>query len=499
MAQPAETSPRIMMRRFWEEHSQNSSLQEMMLDSGAQQLTQEDTPEILALLPCLEGQDILELGAGIGRFTGPLAKLAHRVTAVDFMESFLARNQQENGHHPNVAFLQADVTTLQLPSQSFDLIFSNWLFMYLSDTELSNTVQRMLQWLHPGGQLFFRESCFCQSGDSPRTFNPTLYRTPAEYNRLLTSAHQTFGEELYGFEIVMSRSVQTYIKRKQNCNQVCWLLQKVLRNPEATRGYVTFQRFLDSEQYATRSIHRYEWIFGPGFVSTGGLSTTKELVRMLALKPGQRVLDVGCGLGGSDFYMAKEFGVEVLGMDLSHNMVELALERAQKETGSLVQFEIGNATRRIFPESSFDVVYSRDTILHVADKSALFARFLSWLKPGGQLLISDYCCGPRPWSNAFTKYVKQRGYNLLTPQEYSQALEEAGFKHLQALDHTERMLSALTEELQTLERSREQFVQEFSEDEFESMASGWREKVQRCADGDQRWGVFYALKPQQAL
>ncbi|CAI5798008.1 phosphoethanolamine N-methyltransferase 3-like [Podarcis lilfordi] len=56
---------------------------------------------------------------------------------------------------------------------------------------------------------------------------------------------------------------------------------------------------------------------------------------MLDLKQGQRVLDVGCGLGGSDFYMAKEFGVEVLGMDLSHNMVELALERAQKETGSL--------------------------------------------------------------------------------------------------------------------------------------------------------------------
>ncbi|XP_053133747.1 uncharacterized protein LOC128337138 [Hemicordylus capensis] len=484
------------MHQFWQEHSRDSSLQEMMLDSGALQLTREDTPEILALLPSLERQEVLELGAGIGRFTGLLAGLARHVTAVDFMESFLMQNRQENGHHPNIVFLQADVTGLQLPSQSFDLIFSNWLFMYLSDDELRNVAQRMLSWLRPGGHLFFRESCFHQSGDSPRAFNPTLYRTPAEYNRLLTSAHKIFGDELYGFDLVMSRSVQTYIKRKQNRNQVCWLLQKVSRNHEATRGYDTFQQFLDSEQYAARSIQRYEWVFGPGFVSTGGLETTKELVSMLSLQAGQQVLDIGCGLGGSDFYMAKESGVQVLGIDLSHNMVELALERAQKEAGSLVQFEVGDATRRMFPEGSFDVVYSRDTILHVADKSTLFGRVLVWLKPGGQLLVSDYCCGPRPWSKAFTEYVRQRGYSLLTPQEYGQVLKEAGFTQVQALDRTERMLSALTQELQELEQNWERFVQEFSEDEFESMASGWREKLQRCADGDQCWGVFYAVKPQ---
>ncbi|XP_072840040.2 uncharacterized protein LOC110091757 [Pogona vitticeps] len=495
MAQTPDSSARRQMRQFWKEHSRGSSLQEMMLDSGAQQLSEEDTPEVLALLPPLEGRDVLELGAGIGRFTGHLAEMARYVMAVDFTESFLNRNQLENGHRPNVAFQQADVTSLVMPSQSFDLIFSNWLFMYLSDSEVRDVVQKMLLWLRPGGHLFFRESCFCQSGDRPRSFNPTLYRSPAEYNSFLATAHVASGGERHGFEIVMSRSVQTYIKRKQNRNQVCWLLQKVPRDPEATRGYDTFQTFLDREQYATRSIRRYEWIFGPGFVSTGGLSTTKELVSLLDLKLGQRVLDVGCGLGGSDFYMAKEFGVDVLGMDLSHNMVELALERAQKEPESLVQFEIGNATRRTFPEGSFDVIYSRDTLLHVEDKSALFRKFLSWLKPEGQLLISDYCCGPRPWSKMFTEYVQQRGYSLHTPQEYGQELQDAGFVQVRALDHTGRMVSALTEELQQLERSREPFVQEFSEEEFESMASGWREKLQRCADGDQRWGVFSARKP----
>ncbi|XP_048364808.1 phosphoethanolamine N-methyltransferase 3-like [Sphaerodactylus townsendi] len=483
------------MRQFWQEHSKASSLEEMMLDSSAQQLTQEDVAEILGLLPCVEGLVVLELGAGIGRFTGPLADLACHVTAVDFMESFVTHNQKENGHRPNVVFLQADVTSLELPTQSFDLIFSNWLFMYLSDAELSKLAQKMLNWLCPGGYLFFRESCFHQSGDSPRAFNPTLYRSPKEYNCLLTSAQKILGDKLYGFEIVLSRSVQTYVKRKQNRNQVCWLLQKVLRNNMSAGRYDTLQQFLDNEQYAVRSIQRYEWVFGPSFVSTGGINTTKELLSMLTLKPGQKVLDVGCGLGGSDFYMAKEFGVEVLGLDLSHNMVELALERAQQETESLVEFEVGDATRRVFPEGHFDVIYSRDTILHVGDKIGLFQRFLLWLKPGGQLLISDYCCGPRPWSEVFTKYVKQRGYSLLMPQEYGQVLQKVGFRKVQSLDHTERMVSALTQELQELEKSQESFVQEFSKDEFEAMASGWREKLERCADGDQRWGVFYAVKP----
>uniref|UniRef100_A0A8D0GTA4 phosphoethanolamine N-methyltransferase n=1 Tax=Sphenodon punctatus TaxID=8508 RepID=A0A8D0GTA4_SPHPU len=474
------------MQQFWREHSRNPSLQDMMLDSNAQLLSQEERPEILELLPLLDGQDVLELGAGIGRYTSVLAEPARHVTAVDFMESFVEQNRRENGHRDNVAFLQGDVTCLQLPGQSFHLIFSNWLFMYLADEELRALARRMLSWLRPGGHLFFRESCFHQSGDSPRSFNPTLYRTPAQYNQLLTGAQETLEEKNWGFEIVFSRSVQTYVKRKGNRNQVCWLLQKGQRIQTGPRGCTTFQQFLDSGQYTERSIRRYEWLFGTGFVSTGGLATTKV--------PGQgdsgdrRSMDVGQPEG--------EFGVKVLGMDLSHNMVELALERAQQEDNDLVEFEVGDVTRRSFPAGSFQVLYSRDTLLHIADKGALFRKFLAWLKPGGQLLISDYCCGPRPWSEAFTVYVRQRGYTLLTPQEYGQALQEAGFTQVQAWDRTKRMALALSEELQELERNRQDFIQAFSEVEFDSMACGWREKQARCLDGDQRWGVLYAKKPQ---
>ena len=48
----------------------------------------------------------------------------------------------------------------------------------------------------------------------------------------------------------------------------------------------------------------------------------------LELKYGQKVLDVGCGIGGGNFYMAEDFGVEVIGIDLSINMISIALDRA---------------------------------------------------------------------------------------------------------------------------------------------------------------------------
>ncbi|XP_053304363.1 uncharacterized protein LOC128466925 [Spea bombifrons] len=488
---------RQTMTKFWEEHSRDATLEEMMLDSSAKLLSKEEKPEIISLLPSLDGLSVLELGAGIGRYTGHLSKLASHVTAVDFMQKFIDKNREDNGYRGNITFLQADVTQLEQPSESFDFVFSNWLFMYLTDEELVTLIQKMMSWLKPGGYLFFRESCFYQSGDSERTFNPTFYRTPAQYNHLITSVTSTSGNN--GFEIVMSKSVQTYIKIKKNQNQVCWLLQMVPRVPDAHQGYGTFQQFLDNQQYSRRGILRYEKIFGEGFVSTGGLETTKEFISMLNLLPGQRVIDVGCGIGGGDFYMAKMYGVEVLGMDLSSNMVEIAMERAIKEKTPLVQFEIGDATRRIFPEASFDVVYSRDTILHINDKGALFKRFFSWLKPGGKLLITDYCCGERPWSPLFQEYVKQRGYILYTPKEYGQFLEQVGFVNVQAQDRTEQFVQVLNTELKRTHEIKEEFLQGFSEEDYNYIIDGWKEKLHRCSLGDQRWGLFYAEKPLDAI
>jgi len=487
---------RSNMTEFWKEHSKAATVEAMMLDSRAKELNQHELPEILSLLPSLAGYRVLELGAGIGRYTSHLRSKAEHVTAVDFMESFVERNRQDNGHHSNVTFVQADVTKMEVPQNSIDFIFSNWLLMYLSDEELHSLAEKMLSWLKPGGFLFFRESCNHRSGDCKVDFNPTCYRSEAQYNHLVSSAQwqDRDGGHKFGFDMVLKRKVKTYIEMKNNPNQICWLVEKVPRSSDSQNEFTTFQQFLDNKQYTSRGILRYEKMFGAGYVSTGGPSTTKEFVDLLNLKPGQKVLDIGCGIGGGDFYMAKKFGVAVLGLDLSENMVDIAMERAITEKLPSVQFEVADATKRPFPEGSFDVIYSRDTILHIVDKLALFKRFYSWLKPGGQLLISDYCCGEKPWTPQFQTYVTQRGYTLYTPAQYGKFIQEAGFCNVRAEDRTAQFIQVMKTELQRAEAIRHEFIEEFSEEDYTAIVNGWREKLERSSSGDQRWGLFHAAR-----
>ena len=163
----------------------------------------------------------------------------------------------------------------------------------------------------------------------------------------------------------------------------------------------------------------------------------QDFVSQMDLKPGQRVLDVGCGIGGGDFYMAAEHGVSVHGIDLSVNMVLIAIERAGKVPGgAAVSFEIADCTLANYPPQSFDVIYSRDTILHIQDKPALFRKFAEWLKPGGKVLISDYCRSAEKPSASFAKYIEQRGYDLHSVAGYGKMLQAAGFVNVEADDRT---------------------------------------------------------------
>jgi len=94
-------------------------------------------------------------------------------------------------------------------------------------------------------------------------------------------------------------------------------------------------------------------------------------VAKLELKPGQKVLDVGCGVGGGDFYMAGNFDVEVVGIDLSINMISLAIERAIGMNYA-VEFDCADIFKKSYPDNTFDVIYTRDTMLHVKVRSYPF-------------------------------------------------------------------------------------------------------------------------------
>jgi phosphoethanolamine N-methyltransferase len=246
---------------------------------------------------------------------------------------------------------------------------------------------------------------------------------------------------------------------------------------------------LDAGQYTPDEIRKYEAIYGRNFISPGGEATTRELLGLVALGPGLRVLDVGCGLGGAAFLMAQTFGARVHGIDLSRNMLQIARTRCQEaQLTDAVTFEHADILRYDRPDA-YDLAHSRDVFLHIHDKAGLLANIKRCLRPGGQLLFSDYLCRAGAISGAFEAYIRSRGYDLRSLDQYRLLLEQAGFEVLLALDRTADFIAILERELEQLRAS------ELDAHEQAALAQSWRDKIGRARAGEQRWGVFVASKP----
>lgn len=245
---------------------------------------------------------------------------------------------------------------------------------------------------------------------------------------------------------------------------------------------------LDNTQYSVDSIHQYEAIFGEDFVSPGGRSMTRELVEQLQLAPGSKVLDVGCGLGGACFVMAREFGLLAEGIDLSQNMLLMALQKCEAYgLSNIIKLRHGDCLEMDYPQY-YDAIYSRDVFLHISDKSFLFSVLHNALKAGGELLFTDYCCGEKPWQDAFAEYVEDRGYTLHTLPEYAAFVKEAGFVQVRYEDLTERFIQLLLEELGKIEHlNLETPIRH-------KLKQSWSGKLQRARTSDHRWGLFRAIK-----
>lgn len=260
------------------------------------------------------------------------------------------------------------------------------------------------------------------------------------------------------------------------------------------------QDFLDNEQYEQSNILKYEFIFGAGYISPGGGDSTAALFSesndiSKCLNSNAAVLDIGCGIGGGANYLVEKFGSSVTGVDLASHCINLAKERYADN--NKLEFIIGDAITHPFQPNTFDLIYSRDAILHIQSKLALFKNLLRAAKPGGRLYITDYCCGglPDSWNQEFTDYVAQRGYSLLTLQQYKQVIEEAGWVIDEVKDETNWFRQILVEESINARNKSSEFAAKFGDETaLFDLLEGWNAKMVRVDSGHLKWGVFSAHK-----
>src|SRR5437879_4568683 len=128
---------------------------------------------------------------------------------------------------------------------------------------------------------------------------------------------------------------------------------------------------------------------------SGGNIPTVRLARLAGLKPGTRVLDVGGGLGGPARTLASEFGCQVTVVDPTESYVRTGEAlTARVRLTDRVSHRVGNALKLGMGDAAFDVVWTQNSGMNIADKESLYAGFARVLRPGGLLALQEPMAGP---------------------------------------------------------------------------------------------------------
>lgn len=126
----------------------------------------------------------------------------------------------------------------------------------------------------------------------------------------------------------------------------------------------------------------------------GGPAATREMAETAGLR-GDRVLDIGCGIGGPARTLAAEYGCEVTGIDLTESYCRTARELSGwVGLSTRTRFVCASATELPFPDSTWPIAWTQHAAMNIPDKAQLYAEIARVLAPGGRLVLHDIVAGP---------------------------------------------------------------------------------------------------------
>ena len=185
-------------------------------------------------------------------------------------------------------------------------------------------------------------------------------------------------------------------------------------------------------------IHHGYWIRGDESKETAQIQLIEHLAQLAGLRRGSRVLDIGCGFGGTSIYLAKHYGISALGITISPVQVEMANREANKQNLD-AKFLLMDAEALNFSEP-FDLLWSVESISHYQDIPKFFSSAAKYLKPGGAFALTDWFRKQNPTPAERKKYIDpiDRGMfvELRGMNDYQDFLAASGLRILQRQDLT---------------------------------------------------------------
>lgn len=188
-----------------------------------------------------------------------------------------------------------------------------------------------------------------------------------------------------------------------------------------------------------------------GYYATGNESRERatealleRVVEIAAVPAGGRVLDVGCGFGGTCRWLARRRGCRTVGVTLSRVQARMAREETARAgaAGPRPRFLVGDAAR-LPVRGAFDAVLALEVLSHVSDRAGFFRSVAGLLVPGGRVGIAAWLAAPELGPGRRRRYVApiERGMlvRLPTRADYEEHLAAAGLEPVAFEDVSERV------------------------------------------------------------
>lgn len=223
---------------------------------------------------------------------------------------------------------------------------------------------------------------------------------------------------------------------------------------------------------------------------------TRKVADTLGLRPGEHLLDAGCGLGAPAILIAKETGARVTGITISEAQVVEAQKRSSAAgLSDRVHFQHADYGSIPHPDNSFDAIIAIEALMHAQDLDLVLKEFHRVLRPGGRIAISDCTRQERmtddEWDEIAATFKMNR---LLTVPQWVDTLENAGYQVEEYTQCGPRVYGMGLRYLDRANELHETLVQGFGEETVAALKQGYRDYF---APGPGRMGyaILTARKP----